>query len=154
MSSLEQIKEKVMGLANEATAILNVELFDVELKGQRGRMMLRVIIDRDTGVSIKDCEAVSRQLTALLDIEDPIPGSYTLEVTSPGLDRPLRTKEEFEKYLGKKVRVTSKKKIADQAFFVGHIFSVGDDRIVLQLEKKIVEIPYADITKARLEIDF
>ncbi|VAX30564.1 Bacterial ribosome SSU maturation protein RimP [hydrothermal vent metagenome] len=150
----EIIRKKVMELATEATEIAGVELFDVELLGQRGKMIVRVTIDNEQGIGIKDCERVSRQLEALLDVEDPIQGSYTLEVTTPGLDRPLRNIEDFERFKGRLARVVTTERIDNQTFFVGRIKSVKGDRIVLELDNKEVEIPYKIVSKARLEIEF
>ena len=154
MESKEIIRKKVMELAKEATEIAGVELFDVELLGQVRKMIVRVIIDSDKGVGIKDCERVSRQLEALLDIEDPIPGSYTLEVTSPGLDRPLRSIKDFEKFVGRLARVVTKEKIDNQTFFVGRIKAVNGENILLELDNKEIKIPYELISRARLEIEF
>ncbi len=154
MVSREIIRKKVMKLAREATEIAGVELFDVELLGQRGKMIVRVSIDNEQGIGIKDCERVSRQLEALLDVEDPIQGSYTLEVTTPGLDRPLRGIEDFERFKGRQARVVTTERIANQTFFIGRIKSVKGDTIVLELENKEVEIPYKIVSKARLEIEF
>ncbi|HDH01625.1 MAG TPA: ribosome maturation factor RimP [Nitrospirae bacterium] len=154
MVSRETIRKKVMELAREATEIAGVELFDVELLGQRGKMIVRVTIDNEQGIGIKDCERVSRQLEALLNVEDPIQGSYTLEVTTPGLDRPLRSIEDFERFRGRLARVVTTERIDNQTFFVGRIKSVKGDSIVLELENKEVEIPYKIVSKARLEIEF
>ncbi len=154
MVSREIIRKKVMELAREATEIAGVELFDVELLGQRGKMIVRVTIDNEQGIGIKDCERVSRQLEALLDVEDLIQGSYTLEVSTPGLDRPLRGIEDFERFRGRLARVVTTERIANQTFFIGRIKSVKGDTIVLELENKEVEIPYKIVSKARLEIEF
>ncbi|VAX28953.1 Bacterial ribosome SSU maturation protein RimP [hydrothermal vent metagenome] len=154
MVSREIIRKKVMELASEATEIAGVELFDVELLGQRGKMIVRVTIDNEQGIGIKDCERVSRQLEALLDVEGPVQGSYTLEVTTPGLDRPLRGIEDFERFRGRLARVVTTERIANQTFFIGRIKTVKGDTIVLELENKEVEIPYKIVSKARLEIEF
>ncbi|GMT48130.1 MAG: ribosome maturation factor RimP [bacterium] len=154
MVSREIIRKKVMELAREATEIAGVELFDVELLGQRGKMIVRVTIDNEQGIGIKDCERVSRQLEALLDVEDPVQGSYTLEVTTPGLDRPLRGIEDFERFRGRQARVVTTERIDNQTFFIGRIKTVKGSTIVLELENKEVEIPYKIVSKARLEIEF
>jgi len=154
MVSREIIRKKVMELAMEATEIAGVDLVDVDLLGQTGRMIVRVTIDSEEGVGIKECERVSRQLEALLDVEDPIQGSYTLEVTTPGLDRPLRSLEDFERFKGRLARVVTRERIANQTFFIGRIKSVKGDGIVLELDNREVEIPYKIVSKARLEIEF
>lgn len=96
---------------------------------------------------------MSRQLEALLDIEDPIEGSYNLEVSSPGLDRPLRKIEDFIRFKGRLARVITRQRIDNQTFFVGRIEEVQDDIVLLRLKNRSVSIPYALISKARLEIE-
>ncbi len=154
MTSKERIRKKVTELAAEASETAGVELFDVELLGQPGKMVIRVTIDSDRGVGIKDCELVSRQLEALLDVEDPIPGSYTLEVTSPGLDRPLRGIKDFKRFIGRLARVVTKQKVDNQTFHVGRIKAVEDEEVViLEVKGRELRIPGEIITRARLEIE-
>jgi ribosome maturation factor RimP len=117
-------------------------------------MLLRVYIDKEGGVTIDDCEIVSREVEAVLDVEDPIPYSYVLEVSSPGLDRPLKSPKDFRRFSGEKVRVVTRDPIERQTFFVGEIESATDDNIVLLLPReKKVTISYENISKARLEVE-
>ncbi len=153
MPAKNVIRRKVKKLAEEAAEVAGVELFDLELLGQVGKMIVRVTIDRKDGVGIKDCEAVSRQLEALLDIEDPIQGAYTLEVTSPGLDRTLKTIADFKRFTGRMVRIVTSEKINKDTVLVGRIKSVGDSIITVALPDEEVEIPLGIIRKARLEIE-
>lgn len=159
MQQKKLIRKKVLELAKEAAEIAGVELDDVELPGQVGRMIVRVTIDSDDGIGISDCEEVSRQLEALLDVEDPIPGSYTLEVSSPGLDRPLRKKKDFERFTGRLARVVTKEKIDNKTFFVGRISGIDGESVLLLLKGKagvadrVIEVPFDKISKARLEIE-
>lgn len=95
---MDEIKKKVLKLAQQVAYDHSVELFDIELLG-RGKLLLRVIIDREEGVTLNDCESFSRSLEALLDVENLIPASYTLEVSSPGLDRPLRSLKDLKNIL-------------------------------------------------------
>jgi len=97
---------------------------------------------------------VSREVEAVLDVEDPVPYAYVLEVSSPGLDRPLRQPKDFKKFTGKTARVVTLEPIDNQTFFVGRIEAAGDQEISLLLpdDKKIV-IPYENISKARLEVE-
>ncbi len=150
----EEIIRKVKALAEEVLQTTDLSLEDIELLGSPGRLILRVTIDSPRGVSINDCERISRQLEALLDIEDPIPGSYTLEVSSPGLDRPLKKIEDFVRFSGRLVRVSTTEKIANQTFFVGRIRAVEADNVVLEVRGKLVKIPYGVIKKANLEVEF
>ncbi len=149
----EALREKILALAQEAADIAGVEVDAVEILGHPGNMTVRVIIDSEQGITIDDCERVSRQLEALLDIEDPIDGSYNLEVSSPGLDRPLRKLDDFIRFKGKLARVITRERIDNQTFFIGRIEEVQDDVVVLGLKKKTVSIPYTLISKARLEIE-
>ncbi len=150
----EELKKKVMELAKEAADIAGVWVDDLEILGHAGSLTVRVIIDSEKGITIDDCERVSRQLDALLDIEDPIEGSYNLEVSSPGLDRPLRRIEDFERFKGRLARVITSERIDEQTFFIGRIEAVEEGNIiVLKQSKKTVRIPYNIITKARLEIE-
>ncbi len=150
----EEIIRKVRALAEEVLEQTDLSLEEVELLGSPGRLTLRVTIDSPRGVSINDCERVSRQLEALLDIEDPIPGSYTLEVSSPGLDRPLKRIEDFVRFSGRLVRVTTSERLANQTFFVGRIRAVEADTVHLEVKGRILKIPYSIIKKANLEVEF
>ncbi|MEJ2698029.1 MAG: ribosome maturation factor RimP, partial [Candidatus Sulfobium sp.] len=116
---------------------------------------VRVYIDKEEGVTLDDCERVSRALSAVLDVEDPIHSPYVLEVSSPGLDRPLRRLEDFEENVGKLARVVTGESIDGRTFFVGRITAVknGDVRLALEGGKEI-ELPFEQVTKARLEIEF
>lgn len=150
----EEIIRKVKVLAEEVLENTDLSLEDIELLGSPGRLTLKVIIDSPRGISINDCERVSRQLEALLDIEDPIPGSYTLEVSSPGLDRPLKTIKDFIRFSGRLVRVTTTEKVANQTFFIGRIRAVESDTVHLEVKGRILKIPYRIIKKANLEVEF
>ena len=147
-----EIRDRVLRLAKEATEGMPVDVEDVEILGQRGRLLVRVVIDSPEGVTINDCERVSRQLEALLDVEDPIPCSYTLEVSSPGLDRPLRSLEDFRRFTGRPVRVVTKEKVENQNFIVGWLRGVDGEEIILQTKKKTLRIPYNIVKRANLEV--
>jgi len=141
------------GLIEPVICDMGFELDNIELMKMGNRFLLRVFIDKEGGVTINDCERVSRQIEAQLDVEDPIPSSYILEVSSPGLDRPLRKPEDFKRFSGKTARVITHKPIENQTFFIGEIAEAGDDSIVLLLPKdKKVTIPYENISRARLEV--
>ncbi|RME63016.1 MAG: ribosome maturation factor RimP [Nitrospirae bacterium] len=150
----EEIIRKVKALVEEVLENTDLSLEDIELLGSPGRLTLRVIIDSPKGISINDCERVSRQLEALLDIEDPIPGSYTLEVSSPGLDRPLRKIEDFIRFSGRLARVTTSEKVANQTFFIGRIRAVEKDTVHLEVKGRLLKIPFHIIKKANLEVEF
>ncbi len=149
---MDEIKKRVLKLAEQAAEELGVELFDLELLG-KGKLLLRVMIDREEGVTLDDCERFSRSLEALLDVENPIPVSYTLEVSSPGLDRPLRDLKEFEKHIGKLARIITAEKIENQNLFIGRILDVNRDFVKLSFHGRELDIPSDKISKARLEVE-
>jgi len=115
--------------------------------------LLRIYIDRPDGVTVDDCERVSHAVSAVLDVEDPIPGQYTLEVSSPGLDRVLRTREHFARYVGETVRVETNVAIDGRKRFSGRLTSAGDEAIELDVEGRKVTIALAAVHKARLIAD-
>ena len=152
--SLNELIVKVTDLIEPVIESLGIELDELEFKRMKGKALLRVFIDREGGVTIDDCERVSREIEAVLDVEDPIPYSYVLEVSSPGLDRPLRKPEDFRKYSGSRARVITIDPIEKQNFFVGQIVEAGDSDIRILLQKdRTITIPYENISKARLEVE-
>ena len=150
----DQLSDKVQGIIEPVINSLGIELADLEVGKMRGKGLLRVFIDKEEGVTIDDCETVSREIAAVLDVEDPIPYSYVLEVSSPGLDRPLRKPADFKRYKGNTIRVITTDPIDKQTFFVGKISMAGDLEVMLDLPKNNkVTIPYEIISRARLEVE-
>jgi len=149
---MNTLKEKVLMIAKQVADEQGVELFDIEMLG-RGKMILRAFIDREGGVTLNDCERFSRSLSALLDVEDPLTRSYTLEVSSPGLDRPLRDMKDFLKNSGKLARVITIEKIEDQNFFIGRIKEVAHNLVTLVVNNREIAIPFEKISKAKLEVE-
>jgi ribosome maturation factor RimP len=149
------IKKKITAMADSAAGQYGVEVFDVEVAGSLRKPIVRVFIDKREGVSLDDCEKFSRALSAMMDVEDPIQIPYVLEVSSPGLDRPLRGLKDFESNVGKLARVVTKERIRNQNFFVGRITEVKDSIITLIMNDKTeISIPFEEVSKARLEIEF
>jgi ribosome maturation factor RimP len=154
MGRKEEILEKVRQLAAPLAAQEGLELVDVELGGGGGRQTLRLYIDRAGGVSLEDCTAVSRALSTALDVEDPIQGAYDLEVSSPGLDRPLRTPEHFQKFSGSKVRVKTFAPLPEcenRKTFVGILKGYEDSAVVVDVDGKVFRIPRSQVSKANVE---
>ncbi len=149
---MEEIKQKVFLLARQIAEQHSVDIFDIEILG-KGKLLLRVMIDKPEGVTLDDCEHFSRSLSALLDIEDPFEGPYTLEVSSPGLNRPLKKLKDFENNIAKLARIITTEKINNQTFFIGKILRVQDDKIVIVTKEKEIKIPFDKIKKANLEIE-
>jgi ribosome maturation factor RimP len=149
---MNDIRHRVSKLAEIAAEEQRVELFDIELLG-KGKLLLRVTIDKEEGITLDDCERFSKSFEAVLDVGNPFSGPYTLEVSSPGLDRPLRNLKDFEKSQGKLARIITKEKIADQTFFVGRIGEVSSGSIKMLVDEREIDIPFDVISKARLEIE-
>ena len=150
---MEDIRKKITELADSVAGQNAVDIVDVELAGSSRKPLIRIFIDRENGVTLEDCERFSRALSALLDVEDPIPSAYVLEVSSPGLDRPLKKLRDFERSTGKLVRIITREMIEKQNIFRGRITRVEGDAITLLFDDKEIEIPFGQISKARLEIE-
>ena len=147
------IKNKIIKLADTIAAQHAVDIVDVELAGSSNKPVIRIFIDKENGVTLDDCGKFSRALSALFDVEDPIPTAYILEVSSPGLDRPLKTMRDFERNTGKLVRIITRTRIQEQNIFKGRITGVVGGNITLSFDDKEIEIPFDQISKARLEIE-
>ena len=146
---IRQAKE----LAEHVVAQRGMELIDVEYSMEHGRWVLRFYIDKPGGVTVDDCGAVSEELGVILDVKDIIQSSYDLEVSSPGLDRPLTKENDFLKYTGRKVWIKTKQPIDGRRNFTATIDGFKEGRVLItDSENKKWEIPFEDIEKARLEI--
>jgi len=142
------------GRLESGVQALGFELVDVELTGGRQHQTLRVYIDGPRGVTVDDCADVSRQLSAILDVEDPFPGSYTLEVSSPGLDRPLVTPADFRRFQGAIVKVRLLQPIEGRRNFTGRLVDATEDAAVVEVDGERFRLPYQAIERARLVPQF
>lgn len=132
---------------------LGYELVYLELIGESGDRTLRLFIDHPGGIGLEDCEAVSREVSAALDVEDPISGNYRLEVSSPGLDRPLAKAEHFQQFEGQEAKVQMQFPIDGRRRFRGRILGVEADVVRLDVDGVEVELAIAGIERARLVPD-
>ncbi|MGH2725448.1 MAG: ribosome maturation factor RimP [Actinomycetota bacterium] len=138
------LEERVRSIVEPVLARHDAEL--VELSVRRGRTQLvRVVADREGGIDLDTCALVSKELSRMLDADDPIAGRYTLEITSPGLGRPLRTPADFRRVLGRRVRI-----VLAQSQHEGTLEEVWDDQVRLTTERGPVEVPLADVTNAKV----
>jgi len=154
MGRKEEILEKVRQLAGPLAAQEGLELVDVEIGGGGGRQTLRLFVDKEGGVTLDDCTAVSRAVSTALDVEDPIAGAYDLEVSSPGLDRPLRTADHFQKVVGSKVRVKTFGPLPEcenRKTFLGILQGYENGVIAIDVDGKIFRVPHALVSKANVE---
>jgi ribosome maturation factor RimP len=146
--------EKIRMMADRVAASEGLALVDVELKGGGSNALLRVFIDKASGVSHADCQLVSEQLSALLDVEDPFPGKYVLEVSSPGLDRKLSKESDFAYFVGRRARIVMREPVGDQKVFEGRLAGFENGRVRLDLgERGLQELDLANIRKAQLVVE-
>lgn len=147
--------EELTRLLSPVVADLGLECLGVEYSPSHGNSLVRVYIDAaDRPVTVDDCEAVSRQVSATLDVNDPIEGRYTLEVSSPGLDRPLYTPEHFARFAGQTAKVEVNLPIGGRRRFQGPIRAVEDATIVLEQDGTPVRITHDNVHKAKLVPEF
>jgi len=149
----ELIIDNMRGFLQSLLPSMELELFDVQFLRDGQGWVLRVFIESETGVTLEHCSLVSRELGRYLDVEDLIDHAYSLEVSSPGLERPLRSIDDFRRYCGKKARVKVHNAIDSEKVFEGVIEEVVDDLIHLKLEDdRSIQISFEMINKARLAI--
>jgi ribosome maturation factor RimP len=154
--------DRVREVAARVAADHGLDIFDVQFRREAAGMVLRVQIDRpgpaataDDSVSVEDCAAVSRDLSAVLDVEDIVPAAYTLEVSSPGLDRPLRGADDFRRFAGRRAKLVMREPVDGQTFFKGRLGGVEDGRVVIDAEDRRRHlVPIGIITRANLEVEF
>jgi ribosome maturation factor RimP len=156
------IVEKVRDLAGRVAAGRGLEIFDVQFRREAPGMVLRIQIDRpgpaataEDSVSVEDCADISRELSAILDVEDVVPTAYTLEVSSPGLDRPLRRPDDYRRFTGRLAKIVVREKVEGQGFFRGKLAGLdGDDVLIQGDDRKTHRVPIAAIARANLEVEF
>jgi ribosome maturation factor RimP len=147
--------DKLVRLLRDEVELLGYELVGVELIGQgKGDMLLRIYIDHADGINMDDCVQVSHQVSGVLEVEDPIREHYRLEVSSPGLDRPLFEKAHFERFEGHKVRIKTRSKIETRHSFTGVLQGVEEERVLLEDDGTLYRIPIDEIVTARLIPEF
>jgi ribosome maturation factor RimP len=130
------------------------ELVELQFRREAPGWVLRLIIDHENGIGIDDCSRISREVAHLLEVEDPIEQSYSLEVSSPGLDRPLKKERDFLRCKGKKAKVVVREPVDGQNQWIGLIEEVTPEAVTLGTDQGKIEIPFALMKKARLVIEF
>ncbi|MBB6522994.1 ribosome maturation factor RimP [Pseudoteredinibacter isoporae] len=150
MASKQQLEE----LLQPVVESLGCQLWGLEYLSQGRHTTLRLYIESPDGVGLEQCEQVSRQVSAVMDVEDPITGEYTLEVSSPGLDRPLYTLEQFQQYVGEKVSLRLRQAFEGRRKFQGLLNGVEGDEILLVVDNEEYVLPIEWIEKANVEPSF
>jgi ribosome maturation factor RimP len=156
------VVDRIRAIAERVAASFGLEVFDVQFRREAPGMVLRVQIDRpgpaataEESVSVDDCAKISRDLSAILDVEDVVPTAYTLEVSSPGLDRPLRRPDDYTRFAGRRARLVMRVKVDGQTFFLGRLAGLDGDTILLDGDDhKRHRLPLGAVTRANLEVDF
>lgn len=157
--SQESVAEKVTRLAGSLTQSLGFELVEVEFKRIGRSMVLRIFLDKPGGINLDDCADFSHELSQILDVEDFITEHYTMEVSSPGLDRPLKRQEDFVRYAGRLVKVRTFELLPDadgnrRKTFLGTLIGLEDGIVRIKLnEGQLAEIPLDRIAKTNLEFE-
>jgi ribosome maturation factor RimP len=147
--------EKLKLLIKQEVELLGYELVGVEFTGQgKGPALLRIYIDHAEGITLDDCVDVSHQVSGVLDVEDPIKENYRLEVSSPGLDRPLFELAHFERFKGSKVKLKTRTKIDNRHRFTGVLDGVDENQVLIEEDGHSYRIPFEEIDSARLIPEF
>jgi len=132
---------------------LGLELVEIQFRREASGWVLRLIIDKEAGVSLDDCTEVSQEVGRLLEVEDPIDHSYRLEVSSPGLERPLRREKDYLRFVGRKAKIKTKEPVDGQRVFIGTIEQFHDRVLTLETDRGKMSLPLDMIAKARLVFD-
>jgi ribosome maturation factor RimP len=151
------LKETLRDVAERVTSSRGFELVDLEVKRAAGGQFVRLFVDKPGGIRLDDLQSVSEEVSAILDVEDPIDSPYTLEVSSPGLDRPLKSEADYRRFQGRLARLSSYEPIDGRRHWTGRIASVEGGAVTLALEKEggaVARIPLDKIAHGRLEVEF
>lgn len=155
MVAPQDIVETVRALVEPIVRFEGIELTDLEFKKGSGRWYLRIFIDKEDGVTLDDCANISHQVGQILEVEDVIPQAYILEVSSPGLDRLLKREEDYRKFSGRMVKISTYVPIAGRKIFVGRLKGIEKHSVIVEEDGgNSVSIPFTKIAKGRLEVEF
>ena len=144
------VQNEIEQLLKPTIESMGYQLWGCEYLAQGKHSLLRVYIDKDDGIGIEDCQQVSHQVSALLDVEDPIPGNYSLEVSSPGIPRPLFSDWQYQRYTGQVVSLKVFKPISGKRKFTGIIVSANDSTLAIEVEGTLQDFLFSNIVKANL----
>jgi ribosome maturation factor RimP len=158
MQPLEQIR----AIAERVAASRGLEIWDIQSRREASGHVVRVFIDRpgpaatpEESVSIEDCEQVNRELSTILDVEDPLPFAYTLEVSSPGLDRPLREVDDYRRFAGRMAKIVVSEPVDNQKAFEGRLRGLEENNVMLEAPNgRMHRLPVRLITRGRLDVEF
>jgi len=150
----QNVVSKIEEIAERVARSEGIEVVEVELKGGGRNQLLRISIDKPNGITHADCELISQQVGTILDVEDVVPGHYTLEVSSPGVERKLLKPGDFERFLGKKARITLHEPVDNQRNFEGTLAGYQDGIITLETGGKTMSLRLDQVAKANLKFEW
>jgi ribosome maturation factor RimP len=148
-----EILDRVRAMVDPILLNEGMELIDIEYRRESKGWILRLYLDKEGGVTLDDCTRVSQEVERSLDVEDFIQTPYTLEVSSPGLTRPLKTEKDFMKYCHRLIKVKTVDPIENRRQFKGRLLGVSENRIEIEVDGGVFQIPLSNVAKANLEID-
>ena len=159
---MNDVIERVRDAASRVASGYGLDVFDVQFRREGSGMVLRILIDRpgpaataDESVGVDDCVEVSRDLSAILDVEDVVPTAYTLEVSSPGLDRPLRGADDYRRFAGRVAKIVLRSPVDGQGYFKGRLAGVEDGQVAIDAEDgRRHNVPIDVISRGNLEVEF
>ncbi|MEX0607344.1 MAG: ribosome maturation factor RimP [Halofilum sp. (in: g-proteobacteria)] len=150
---MRRASEAILACVEPVVSGMGYEFVGAEYGGGHGNGCLRVYIDGSEGITVDDCAAVSQQLSAALDVDDPIPDAYVLEVSSPGINRPLFTRDDFERFRGERVFVRLAEALDGRKRFKGRLMEVADDVVAVDVDGHIWHLPLGAVEQAHLVAD-
>ncbi|MGH9346098.1 MAG: ribosome maturation factor RimP [Vicinamibacterales bacterium] len=154
--------DEIRAIAERVAGAHGLTIWDIQSRREASGHVVRVFIDRpgpaatpEESVSIEDCEQVNREMSTILDVEDPLPFAYTLEISSPGLDRSLRGAADYERFAGRLAKVVVSEPVDNQKAFAGRLRGVGDGAVLLEASNgRLHRLPLRLVTRGRLEVEF
>jgi ribosome maturation factor RimP len=149
----KEVVDRVRAIIHPIVLNEGMELLEIEYRRESSGWVLRLILDKEGGVTLDDCTRVSQEAGRSLDVEDVVQTPYTLEVSSPGLTRPLKTEKDFEKYRGHLIKLRTVDPIMDRRQFKGKLLGVFENKVEIEVDGGIFHIPLSNVAKANLEID-
>ena len=152
--NLSAQRDKLEEMLRPGIEALGFELWGIEYQSHAKRSMLRIYIDAEAGISVDDCAKVSHQVSGVLDVEDPITGEYTLEVSSPGMDRPLYRLEQYAEYIGSDINIRLRIAFEGRRKFQGRLVAIEGDEVVIQLDGHEYVLPFEQIDRAQIVPSF
>jgi len=151
---LRKASEKLYEIITPVVEALGYELVGIEYVSQGRHSVLRIYIDSENGINVDDCTSVSHQVSGVLDVEDPVKGAYNLEISSPGLDRPLFDEAHYERYAGQQVKVQLTTPLEGRRKFQGVLLGVKEGKVIISVDGAEYLLPFASIDKANLVPEF